>query len=108
MRIARSLLIPAVMAGVLFAPGMASAHTVGTPGEPNCFGQRTSHANDPTHQGTPKERAALMQQMITNPPPFLPPEAVTELQAFFGPTVEVREIQRWVRINCSDDPIVAF
>ncbi|MGY1615615.1 hypothetical protein ACI797_02615 [Geodermatophilus sp. SYSU D00691] len=47
-----------------------------------------------------------MEELLLNPPPFIPPEVVTELRAFFGPTVEVREIQIWVRTNCSDNPIV--
>jgi hypothetical protein len=98
MRLAKRLLVPAVMAGVLFTPGIASAHPVGTPGEPNCFGQRTSHANSPTHQGTPKERAAIFERDVL---PFVP-----EAQELFGDSIEVREIQFFVRTNCSDNPIV--
>jgi hypothetical protein len=107
MRIRNALLLPAVVAGVVMTPGIASAHPVGTPGEPGCFGERMSHAAS-DHGLTAKERAAQMEEMLRNPPPFLPPEAVAQLRAFFGPTVEVREIQTWVRINCSDNPIVAF
>ena len=101
MRIRKALVIPAVLVGVVLTPGIASAHPVGTPGEPNCFGQRTSHANTPEHQGTPKERAALFEEFVL---PEIPP---AEAEAFFGTDgVQVREIQRFVRINCSDNPLV--
>ena len=92
------LAVPAVAAAVLLTPGVASADDpVGTPGEPSCFGERVSHAAS-NHGLTPKERAAIFEERL----PFLPDEA----RALFGDTVEVREIQWWVRTNCSDDPIV--
>jgi hypothetical protein len=95
-----TLTIPAVAAiAVLLSAGPAMAHPVGTPGTPNCFGQRVSHgSSDPDHKLTPKERAAGLQELVDAG--F--PEAVE----FFGPTVTVREFALFVRINCSDDPIV--
>ena len=95
----RALIVPAVAASaVLVGAGPASAHSVGEPGTPNCFGQRISHGSS-VHGLTPKERAAGLQELVDSG--F--PEAV----AFFGPTVSVREMTMFVRINCSDNPIVS-
>ena len=97
MRARKTLVASAVIAGVVFTPGLASAHTVGTPGEPNCFGQRISHGSS-VHGLTPKERAAGLQALVD--------EGVPEAVAFFGPTVEVREMTLFVRLNCSDNPLI--
>lgn len=97
MHIKKVLAVPAVAAGILLVPGVASADTVGTPGEPSCFGERMSHAAS-DHRWTPKERAARFEVETL---PFVP-----EAQALFGDSIEVREIQWFVRVNCSDNPIV--
>jgi hypothetical protein len=97
MRISRTLVVPVVMAGVLLTPGLASADVVGTPGTPSCFGERISHAAS-NHKLTPKQRAANFEQFV------LPNEPLA--QDLFGETIEVREIQWFVRQNCSDNPIV--
>jgi len=47
-----------------------------------------------------------MQELLGNPPPGLPAPLLAQLRAFFGPTVEVREIQAFVRLNCSDNPLI--
>lgn len=75
----------------------ASAHPVGTPGTPNCFGQRISHGSS-DHGLTPRERAAGLQELVDS---GFPP--AVEL---FGEEVTVREMTWFVRTNCSDDPIV--
>jgi len=64
---------------------------------PSCFGERISHAAS-DHKLTPKERAANFEQFV------LPDEPLA--QELFGDTIEVREIQFFVRRNCSDNPIV--
>jgi hypothetical protein len=97
MRVRRTLVLPAVVAGVLLTPGVASAHPVGTPGTPTCFGERISHGSS-DHGLTPKERAAGLQEIVDSGDPM-----ALEL---FGPTVEVREMIAFVRANCSDDPII--
>ena len=97
MRVRRTLVLPAVVAGVLLTPGVASAHPVGTPGTPTCFGERISHGSS-DHRLTPKERAAGLQEIVDSGDPM-----ALEL---FGPTVEVREMIAFVRANCSDDPII--
>lgn len=84
----------AVMCGV---PQIASADTVGVPGTPTCLGQRISHGSS-DHQLTPKERAAGLQESVDS----VDPDAL----AFFGPTVSVQEMIKFVQINCSDDPII--
>lgn len=91
------LVLPAVLASVVLTPTMASAHPVGEPGTPNCFGQRVSHGSS-DHGLTPKERAAALQELVDAG--F--PEAV----ALFGETVSVREFADFVRTNCSDNPYV--
>ena len=94
----RALVVPAVaVSALLIGQGAAVADTVGEPGTPNCFGKRISHGSS-DHKLTPKERAAGLQELVDSG--F--PEAV----AFFGPTVSVREMTMFVRINCSDNPIV--
>ena len=97
MRIRKALVFSAVVVGVVLTPTVASAHPVGTPGTPSCFGERISHGSS-DHGLTPKERAAGLQELVDAG--F--PEAVE----LFGPTVEVREMIAFVRANCSDDPIV--
>jgi hypothetical protein len=94
----KALLIPAVAVTALgFGAVPASAHSVGEPGTPNCFGQRVSHGSS-DHKLTPKERAAGLQELVDAG--F--PEAV----ALFGEKVTVREFAWFVRTNCSDNPIV--
>ena len=84
-------------AGVMITPATASAHPVGEPGTPTCFGQRVSHGSS-SHGLTPKERTAGLQELVDSG--F--PEAV----ALFGSTVTVREWADFVRTNCSDTPYV--
>jgi hypothetical protein len=90
-------LLPLVMGGVLLSPGIATADTVGTPGTPNCFGQRVSHGSS-DHGLTPVERTAGLQALVD--------EGFPEAVALFGPVVTVREWADFVRTNCSDTPIV--
>ena len=102
MRARKALVLTAVAAGVLLTPGVASAHPVGVPGTPSCFGERISHGSQSAsiggHALTPKERAAGLQALVDSG--F--PEAVE----LFGDTVTVREMIAFVRANYSDDPIV--
>ena len=91
------LAIPVATAALLLPAGTASADIVGTPGTPNCFGQRVSHGSS-NHGLTPKERAAGLQEIVDSGDPF-----ALEL---FGPTVSVGEFAWFVRANCSDDPII--
>ena len=94
----RALVIPAVAASaVVLSAGPATAHTVGVPGTPSCFGERMSHGSS-VHKLTPKERAAGLQEIVDS--------GLPEAVAFFGPTVSVGEMTLFVRINCSDDPII--
>lgn len=87
------------LAGILLSLGPASAHPVGEPDTPSCFGERISHgSSDPEHLLTPKERAAALQELVDAG--F--PEAVE----LFGETVTVREFADFVRTNCSDTPYV--
>jgi len=91
------LVLPLVAAGIALTPGVASAHTVGVPGTPNCFGERISHGSS-VHGLTPKERAAGLQAIVDSGDPL-----ALEL---FGPTVSVQEMIKFVQANCSDNPII--
>lgn len=82
---------------LLFAPAVASAHPVGAPGTPSCFGERISHGSS-DHGLTPKERAAGLQELVD--------EGFPPAVELFGETVSVQEMIQFVRANCSDDPIV--
>lgn len=97
MRISVLAVIPVTAAALMLAGGTASADPVGTPGTPNCFGQRISHGSS-VHELTPKERAAGLQAIVDSGDPL-----ALEL---FGPTVSVGEFTWFVRTNCSDDPII--
>ena len=97
MRIRSMLAGAVVLVGMLAVPQVASAHTVGTPGTPNCFGQRISHGSS-AHDLTPVQRAAMLQQIVDAGDPL----AI----ALFGETVTVQEFIRFVQANCSDDPII--
>lgn len=92
---------------VVVAAGPAFADVVGEPGTPNCFGKRISHGSS-DHGLTPKERAPLLEELIVNP--ALDGAFGSELQQvfleFFGDDgVSVQETIRWIRVNCSDEPI---
>ena len=97
MRISAIAILPVTTAALMLAGGTASADPVGTPGTPNCFGQRISHGSS-DHDLTPKERAAALQEIVDSGDPL-----ALEL---FGPTVSVAEFTWFVRTNCSDDPII--
>lgn len=70
--------ISALAFGVALGGGTASADIVGVPGEPNCFGVRTSHAAS-SHGLTPPERAAIASER-------------------FGLNISVREVMEHVRM----------
>ena len=93
---------------VVVAAGPAFADVVGEPGTPSCFGERISHGSS-NHGLTPQERAPLLEEFIVNP--ALAGEFGPEIQEFalefFGDDgVSVRETMRWIRVNCSDEPIL--
>jgi hypothetical protein len=97
MRFKTVLVVSAAAAAMWGVPQIASADIVGVPGTPNCFGQRISHGSS-DHDLTPKERAAGLQEIVDSGNP--------DALAFFGPTVSVQEMIKFVQINCSDDPII--
>ena len=70
-------------------------------GEPNCFGARVSHSAS-EHGLTPKAKiAATLAALEAIPGVFPAWEAYYEE---YG--VSVKTIQNWIRINCSDNPII--
>jgi hypothetical protein len=96
MRLRTVLVVSAAAAAMWGVPQIASADAVGVPGTPTCFGQRISHGSS-DHGLTPKERAAALQELVDAGE--IPIDA-------FGPTVSVQEMIKFVKINCSDDPII--
>ena len=101
MRLRTLLVVPAAALALFAAPQVAAAHPVGTPGTPSCFGERISHGSSGSeHKLTPKERAAALQELVD--------AGIPEVVAYFGPTVTVQEMIKFVKINCSDNPIVRF
>jgi len=109
----RSLVLTlALVAGMLLGPAVANAHPVSQFGEPVCFGMRISHgsASFNAHEGhglTPGERVAALQEVVD----FIlggggSPEEVALVEEFFGESVSVKEFIRFVKVNCSDDPIL--
>jgi hypothetical protein len=95
---------------MVFGPAAAMAHPVSQFGESNCFGLRISHgsASFNAHEGhelTPGDRVAGLQEIVDDILENGPPEEVEFVEAFFGDTVSVKEFIRFVKVNCSDDPI---
>lgn len=102
----------AVVVGMALGPAAAMAHPVSQFGNPDCFGMRISHgsASSNAHDGhelTPRERVAMLQGVVD----FIlggggSPEEVALVEAFFGETVSVQEFIRFVKVDCSDDPVL--
>lgn len=92
------------MALALAAPAMAHEGGGGGGGPvapadaPNCFGARTSHAAS-RHGLNPKAKAANIQWWIDETDFF-----DDLLVPWYGETVEVREVQAWVRMMCGTGP----
>lgn len=101
-----AILAVVLMSTVLVAVP-ASAHPVGEPGTPSCFGERISHGSS-DHGLTPAERAVLLQDVVDLAlAGEFGPEAQAFALEFFGDDgVSVGEMTAWVRLNCSDDPFV--
>jgi hypothetical protein len=98
MRLRTVLVASAAAVAMCAVPQIASADIVGVPGTPNCFGQRISHGSS-DHGLTPKERAAGLQELVDS-------GEVPEAREYFGDTVTVQEMIKFVKANCSDNPIV--
>ena len=96
-RIRTVLVVSAAAAAMWGVPQIASADAVGVPGTPTCFGQRISHGSS-DHGLTPKERAAELQLLVDS--------GFEPAVEFFGTTVTVQKMIKFVKINCSDNPIV--
>ena len=92
---------------VVVAAGPALADIVGEPGTPSCFGERISHGSS-DHKLTPKERAPLLEEFLITPAingEFGPEVQELALEFFGDDGVSVQETVRWIRVNCSDEPI---
>lgn len=98
--------IVAAMALVMAMTGSAIANNppsdpLPVNGEPHCFGARVSHSAA-DHGLTPKAKVILTQELLPLLGDVFPPWA--EYYEEHG--VSVRTVQDWIRINCSDDPII--
>ena len=106
--------IAATTALMLATSGLAMANEppadpIDVRGEANCFGVRVSHSA--SHHGlTPKAKIARHEANIAffsipGNETFFP--WVPDYLAYFEANgVSVRTIQKWIRIQCSDDPII--
>lgn len=71
-------------------------------GEPDCFGARVGHSAS-QHGLTPKAKIAATEGALAALPDFFP-----AWHAYYDEHgVSVRSIQNWIRINCSNDPIIS-
>lgn len=79
-------------------------------GEPSCFGARVGHSAS-EHGLTPAAKVAVHEGNIayfTGSDQSLWPVWVPAYLDYFETNgVSVRTVQAWIRINCSDDPIIA-
>jgi hypothetical protein len=99
------LALAAVVAVFGIGVSPAGAHTVGTPGEPNCHGLRISHGSS-DHDLTPRDRVNELNSLLSldvdevalDDPEFA--GFLLFLHGFFGDEATVREFQQFVRANC--------
>lgn len=77
-------------------------------GEPECFGARVSHsASD--HRLTPAAKVAAVEGFLELLQlPGVDPVWEDAYVAYWDANgVSVQSVQQWIRINCSDTPIIA-
>ncbi len=75
-------------------------------GEPNCFGARVSHGAS-EHGLTPKEKIAAVEATLDAlADGFDPPWEEAYVAYWEENGVSVQSIQKWIRINCSEEPIL--
>ena len=77
-------------------------------GEPHCFGTRVSHSAS-QHGLTPKAKVEAIQGALAyfgSLPPDQQPPWWPAFDGFFADGVTVQKVQQWIRINCSDEPLV--
>ena len=95
--------------GALASHGGPPGSPLPVNGEPSCFGQRVSHSAS-QHGLTPKAKIAQIEEALAylgSLPPEARPPWYGDFAAFFADGVTVQRIQRWIRTNCSDEPIIA-
>ena len=92
---------------IVLTPTVASAHEVGVPGTPTCFGERISHGSS-DHGWPPPVRAQRLEDFVykSGALPAEEVEAFTETFGVVDQHVTVRIFAEFVRVNCSDDPFV--
>ena len=78
-----------IVIGLASAGGSALAHPVGTPGEPNCYGNRVSHGSSKSevHEGhglTPVERVEINEEAL-------------------GIDLSVKDFHDFVKFNCAGE-----
>lgn len=105
MRKAHTVLVTAFALVLAMAGSALANNPPGDPlpvnGEPDCFGTRVSHSAS-EHGLTPKAKIAATEAALAALPGVFP--AWEEYYEKSG--ISVRTIQNWIRINCSDNPII--
>ena len=76
-------------------------------GEPSCFGARVSHSAS-EHGLTPRAKVSAVESVLVllESPGFDPVWEDAYVEYWTENGVSVRTVQQWIRINCSDDPII--
>lgn len=102
---AQTVLVTAFVLVLVMAGSALANNPPGDPlpvnGEPDCFGARVSHSAS-EHKLTPKAKIAATEGALAALPDLFP-----EWHEYYEVNgISVRTIQAWIRINCSDDPII--
>ena len=105
MRNALTVLLTAFAVVLAMAGSALANNPPGDPlpvnGEPDCFGARVSHSAG-EHGLTPKAKIAATEAALAASPGVFPAWE----QYYEENGISVRTIQNWIRINCSDNPII--
>lgn len=76
-------------------------------GEPDCFGARVSHSASEHHLTPNAKIDGVNANLDALANGFDPPWEDVYVAYWEENGVSVQSIQRWVRLNCSDEPVIA-
>ena len=111
MRRAITVSLAAMLLVALLAGAAVANNPPGDPlpvaGEPECFGTRVSHSAS-EHQLTPAAKVAAVNGFLEllQLPGVDPVWEDAYVGYWTDNGVTVRSVQAWIRINCSDSPII--
>lgn len=94
--------------GALAGHGGPTGSPLPVNGEPHCFGTRVGHSAS-QHGLTPKAKAETIEGLLAfvgSLPPEEQPPWWPLFADFFADGVSVQRVQEWIRVNCSDEPVL--